>query len=294
MSQLSLWPTHDTQRIVNVATVKHLSPFRYPGGKTWFVPRIRQWLLRAPKRPALFVEPFAGGAIVSLTVAAERLADRVLFAEIDAQVAAVWQTVLGDDAEWLCERILTFDLTAENADEVLEKSATTTRELAFQTILRNRINRGGILAPGAGRIKHGENGKGLRSRWYPQTLCKRIRYIHEKLRSYVTFVHGDGMELLQKHVATSDAYFFLDPPYTASGKKAGTRLYAHHAIDHAQLFALAQRIRGDFVMTYENCASLRHMAQAHGFMCAPVAMKNSHHAKMTELVISPRLDWLND
>lgn len=67
----------DTHRIVNVASVKHRSPFRYPGGKTWLVPRVRRWLLSLPKRPSEFFEPFAGGAIVALTVAAERLADHV-------------------------------------------------------------------------------------------------------------------------------------------------------------------------------------------------------------------------
>ena len=30
------------EKVVNVASVPHRSPFRYPGGKTWLVPRIRQ------------------------------------------------------------------------------------------------------------------------------------------------------------------------------------------------------------------------------------------------------------
>jgi len=40
--------------------------------------------------------------------------------------------------------------------------------------VKNRVNRGGILAPGAGMIKQGEKGKGLKSRWYPETLKRRI------------------------------------------------------------------------------------------------------------------------
>jgi hypothetical protein len=31
-------------KVVNVSTVPHRSPFRYPGGKTWLVPRVRDWL----------------------------------------------------------------------------------------------------------------------------------------------------------------------------------------------------------------------------------------------------------
>ena len=47
----------------NVAQVKQLSPFRYPGGKTWLVPEIRNWLRSARRMPDVFVEPFAGGAM---------------------------------------------------------------------------------------------------------------------------------------------------------------------------------------------------------------------------------------
>lgn len=88
---------------------------------------------------------------------------------------------------------------------------------AFQTILRNRINRGGILAPGAGRIKNGESGKGKKSRWYPDTLRR---------------------------------------------------------------------------MTYDNAASVKGMADRHGFTTACVSMKNTHNAEMTELIISRDLGWL--
>ena len=289
MLQLSFWDQpNEAQRIVNVASVKHLSPFRYPGGKTWLVPRMREWLLSLPRKPALFLEPFAGGAIIGLTVAAERLAGHVLFVELDEQVAAVWKTILSDEADWLCERILSFDLTPENVDRLLERPATRTPELAFQTIVRNRINRGGILAPGAGRVKHGEKGKGIRSRWYPETLCKRIRYIRYSLRERLTFVHGDGMAVLQEYADRGDVACFVDPPYTAPGKRAGTRLYRHHQLDHERLFEMVARMRGDFLMTYENSRYIRALAARYGFACAPLAMKNTHHARMTELLIHRR------
>src|ERR1700677_2717012 len=46
---------------VNVASVPQRSPFRYPGGKTWLVPYIRDWLRSKKTRPARLIEPFAGG-----------------------------------------------------------------------------------------------------------------------------------------------------------------------------------------------------------------------------------------
>ena len=80
--------------IVNVASVPQRSPFRYPGGKTWLVPRLRQWLASRPVKPREFIEPFAGGGIASLTTAFEDRAERVTMVERDEQVAAVWRVII--------------------------------------------------------------------------------------------------------------------------------------------------------------------------------------------------------
>ncbi len=170
------WARLEREKPVNVAQVNKLSPFRYPGGKTWLVPRIRETLLGLKSKPEIFIEPFAGGGIVSLTVAAERLAGRVIMTELDSGVAAVWQTIL-NNPEPLCQKILSFQLSRESALRILEQEENGTLQRAFQTIIRNRVQHGGIMAPGASLIKKGESGKGILSRWYPQTIVNRIRTI---------------------------------------------------------------------------------------------------------------------
>lgn len=278
--------------IVNVASVPQLSPFRYPGGKTWLVPWIRRWLGARSPSPAEFIEPFAGGGIVSLTVAAESLAAHVTMVELDAQVAAVWQTIIQDDGggAWLGERITTFDLTLDAVRATLTEPVRTLRDQAFQTLLKNRVNRGGILANGAGLIKNGEAGRGLRSRWYPETLQRRLGAI-AAMRTRLSFVHGDGMCVLRENVARPDAVFFIDPPYSVGGKRAGTRLYTHNELDHAALFQLVSTLAGDFLMTYDDTPEVRAYAGSYGLDVQPIAMKNTHHAKMTELLIGRDLAW---
>ena len=288
--QLSFWDDPHPGYIVNVAAVPQRSPFRYPGGKTWLIPRIRKWLAISAKQPHEFIEPFAGGGIVSLTVAFERLAEHVTMVELDPQVAAVWHTLINGDAMWLAERIATFDLTLESVTAVLSESAPTIPEVAFQTILKNRVNRGGILAHGAGKVKQGEAGKGLKSRWYPQTLKQRIEDIIH-FREQIRFLQGDGLAVLRENVHRQDAVFFIDPPYTAGGKRAGSRLYTHSELDHEDLFAIAGNLAGDFLMTYDNAEEIRKLADKHGFDTCTVAMKNTHHAEMTELLIARNLDW---
>lgn len=287
---MALFDVPETDGIVNVASVHQRSPFRYPGGKTWLIPRIRQWFARLEWMPSVLVEPFAGGAIVGLTVAFEHLAERVVLVELDDEVVAVWKTILEDDSEWLVSRILSFDLTEENVRKELRRTVSSIKDKAFRTILKNRTYHGGILAPGSGLIKSGENGKGIRSRWYPETLARRIRLIAQ-IRDRLTIIEGDGITAIQDFAPNKRAAFFIDPPYTAAGKKAGARLYTHHNLDHEKLFAVTKKIKGDFLMTYDNTEEIVALSAQYGFQTRVVSMKNTHHSRMSELLIGRNLKF---
>lgn len=290
MRQLRLFEIPGPKPIVNVASVPKRSPFRYPGGKTWLVPEIRTWLLSRPERPVTLYEPFAGGGIVGLTAVFEDLVEKSVLVELDPDVAAVWKTILNGNAQWLAQRILEFDLTPQNVDTLLAAPIDDVCQRAFRTIVRNRISHGGILAPGGGVLKNGENGRGLKSRWYPLTLAKRILAIGER-RDRISILEEDGIAVIKASAFDPDGVFFIDPPYTAAGKKAGSRLYTFCELDHESLFTACEEICGDFLMTYDNALDVQSMAFKHGFDCEAIAMKNTHHAEMKELLIGSDLTW---
>jgi DNA adenine methylase len=277
----------DRQAPINVAQVRQLSPFRYPGGKTWLVPEVRKWLTGSMVRPSILVEPFAGGAMVGLSAAAEGWTDRVLLSELDEDVAAVWQTIFhgdAEDVEWLRAQIITFEVNLDNVRAVLDTHPTRVRDQAFRTIVKNRMQRGGILAAGAGLVKTGESGRGLNSRWYPETLAKRILAL-QALRNRISFERADAFGVISRYAKEAEAFFFIDPPYTAGGKKAGARLYTHSEIDHEGLFALMASVRGSVMMTYDDAPEVRALAERHGLRIARVPMKNAHHEVIRELLI---------
>ena len=87
---------------------------------------------------------------MSLTARFENLAHQIVMVELDREVAAVWKTILSDDNVWLANKIFDFDLTQENAKHHLEKEHQSTKDLAFSTILKNRLFHGGIIAKGSG------------------------------------------------------------------------------------------------------------------------------------------------
>ena len=140
-------------------------------------------------------------------------------------------------------------------------------------------------------LKAGENGRGIQSRWYPETLQRRINHITHQTDK-LSFIFGDGLEVIQNNLDSRDTCYFIDPPYTAAGKRPGSRLYNHSEIDHESLFALASSIEGDFLMTYNNHEEIIRLANRHGFDTEPIAMRNTHHAKKTELLISHDLSWI--
>jgi len=272
-----------TVKPVNVAQVRQISPFRYPGGKTWLVPEVKKWLYELSYRPSLFVEPFAGGGITALTVAIEDLADRVIMAELDPDVSAVWKTILSDP-DYLCKKILDFDVNGEAVSEIINSEPENFKQHAFKTIVKNRTQRGGIIAPGASLVKSGENGKGLKSRWYPETLVRRIRAIYE-FRFRIDFYEEDAFKIIEQYKDEQDAVFFIDPPYTAGGKSAGKRLYRFNHIDHEKLFSVMSKIRGRFMMTYDDAGEVIELAREYGFWISKVPMKNTHHEVKYELLI---------
>jgi len=276
---------------VNVSSVPQRSPFRYPGGKTWFVPTFREWMGQKHTKPRILIEPFTGGGIISLTSLFEDLVSKAVMVELDEDVAAVWQTIVDGEAEWLANRILGFDLTKETVIEEISKPAKTIKDRAFQTILKNRTYHGGVLAKGSGFLKLGENGKGIRSRWYPATLAKRLLNLQEVV-DRMGFRCEDGLNVIDEFASREDVVFFIDPPYTAGGKKAGKRLYKYCELDHERLFTLCEGIKGDFLITYDNSDEVKALAQRHGFQTCLVPMMNTHHATMEELVIGKDLSWI--
>ena len=255
--------------------------FRYPGGKSWLLPEIRQWFIRHPSRELL--EPFAGGASVSLAAVMEGLVERVTLVELDSNVSAVWRVILGPASSALCDRIASFDITREHVAATLAHPPTTDLERAFQILLRNRTSHGGNLAPGAGIMRSGERGGGIGSRWYTATLCNRVQAIAEH-RDRIDFIEGDGFDAINAARDRPDVALFIDPPYMTAGR----RLYAHHAVDPSRLFDALAGLQSRFLLTYDDTEQIRELTTRHGFAVQPVTMRTTRNATKFELIITPR------
>ncbi len=269
----------------NIASVPHYSPFRYPGGKTWLANIVRRWLDESDA-PVLY-EPFAGGGSMSLLAVIEGHVQRAVLLELDHSVASVWQTMLSDDAEWLIDRITSFRVTPERVADVLAERPRKIRTLAFQTLIKNRCRRGGVLAGGAGLLIKGERGNGITSRWYPDTLARRIRLIHQH-RERIQFIEGDSMKLLPELLRVRSAAFFVDPPYPKLMQPRVKPLYSHFRLNHECLFRELASSDANFLLTYDDSDYVRRLALMHSLHYREIHMRNSNAAMKMELIISKK------
>lgn len=221
-----------------------------------------------------------------MTAVMEGLVERCLMAELDRDVAAFWHAALRHAPE-LCERVLRFKPTREAVSALSRERPGDVIAHGFRTLVLNRTRRGGILAPGASLPRVGENGKGVASRWYPETIAGRLRELAE-YADRIGFCETDGMKLLEALLGDigRNSAVFVDPPYTAGGKRAGQRLYAHNEIDHRRLFELLADSKANFLMTYDEAPEILQLVRRYELCAVRVMMKNTHHARIPELVIT--------
>jgi len=277
-------PATGRDKLMAVRKPSTLSPFRYPGGKTRLRTTIIDWISELGFRPTHFIEPFAGGASVGLAIAELDLADHVTLAEIDPDVSAVWDVVLNGQASELARQIRTFDLNNATAAEISAAVPTNQLARAFGCLLLNRISRSGIMAPGAGWLNEGENGRGIHSRWYPKTLSARIESANA-LREKVSFVQCDGLGLLGEFAHDRRVVAFVDPPYVVNGRGAGLRLYTHHDVDCERLFKVIEHFVGAMVITYHRSVVVERLADQAGIERRTITVQTGHKKKKRELIM---------
>ena len=258
--------------------MRFISPFRYPGGKSWLYPKFKTWFKDTKRRT--LVELFAGGGSIGLKSLEEGLCDNLVMIELDPSVAAVWKTILGPHWKSLVSKIESFDPVISNFNYELANTSKSQATIGWQALLKNRLNHGGIIANGSAPLRKGERGRGLGSRWYPETLISRINRIR-LLRKKIQFHQADALGLLQSNT-WSDCAFFVDPPYPVAGR----RLYSHFHLDHVKLLTTLGSLGNPFFATYEDVDDIKSVAYNLNFKIDRASMFARCHKQKTELIIT--------
>ena len=138
---------------------RYRSPFRYPGGKGKIVNFIKLLMLENGMVGHDYVEPYAGGASVALSLLFEDYADEIHINDINPGVHAFWDAALHSTSE-LCELINRTPVTMNewhNQRAVLTAENPDPLQLALATFFLNRTNRSAssVVASSAARTRPG-------------------------------------------------------------------------------------------------------------------------------------------
>lgn len=231
-----------------------LSPLRYPGGKRKLAPYIAEAIRMNSLRPRLFVEPFAGGASVSLYLLEQGLVDQIALGEKDELVAAFWKTVFFDH-EWLVEQMETIRPSLQLWNEFRHSDPRNDRQRALKCLFLNRTSFSGILndtaGPLGGRTQASRYPIGCR--FYPQTVILRIKSLAALADRVLYINQGEWQGTISRAedilLKKQELFFYLDPPFY----EKADRLYRYwfndemHQVLHEQISSL----NGYYILSYD-------------------------------------------
>lgn len=241
-----------------LATARYQSPLRYPGAKSQLAPTIGRLLQSATmsrevRLIELLVEPFAGGASVSLRMVGAGIVDRVLLADADPLVAAFWQAAAAD-ADDLIDRI-----TDEYCRYVAEGGQTAVGrwdhwrawtpppgkapmdvrlDAAVKALFLNRTSFSGIIHGRAGPIggRNQSSTYTIGARFNIEALAARIEFVGQLYDSGRLLdvwckdwrVTLDDVASAYKALLPSRVVAYLDPPYLEKSEKLYQRSFDPH------------------------------------------------------------------
>lgn len=230
------------------------SPLRYPGGKSKIAPFVSLLIEKSNLGECTYVEPFAGGAGVALSLLFEGTVTDIVINDYDKAIYSMWKAILTETDAFInlvCNTPLTIDEWKKQKNIYTNENKKYSLALGFATFYLNRTNRSGILA--AGPIG-GYNQTGnylIDARYNREALVDRI----EKIAAHKAHIHlyNKDIEIFIKNYLPKyqkKAFVYFDPPYYNKGKELYKNFFVHD--DHKRISKLIKELNCFWMVTYDD------------------------------------------
>lgn len=200
-----------------------------------------------------YIEPYAGGASVALSLLFGGYAFRIKINDKDRSIFAFWYSVL-NETEALCRRIVDTPVTMEvwNAQRKVQqhKEEEELLDLGFSTFFLNRTNRSGILSGGVIGGKEQMGNYKIDARFNKRDLVERIGRV-AGFANLIELTGMDAVELVKSYKQTQEnkTLMYLDPPYYVKGRDLYLNYYNDD--DHRFIAEAIKQYTGKWIISYD-------------------------------------------
>jgi len=209
-----------------------------------------------------YIEPFAGGAGVALSLLLENKVDKIVINDYDKAIYSFWRAVKENTKELIqliSETPISVNEWKKQKSIYSNNNKKYSVELAFAAFYLNRTNRSGVLNAGPiGGFEQTGNYL-IDARYNKPELINRIKRIAERkkdisvynkeIRSFIT-------QIVPNHEKQGFVYF--DPPYYSKGKALYKNFFApddHRAIANV----IARNVACNWIITYDDVPQIEEL-----------------------------------
>lgn len=231
------------------------SPLRYPGGKTKLFPYIKKIIQENNLKDSIYVEPFAGGCGLAISLLKNRLVHEIVINDYDYAIYAFWYSILNYTDDF-CEKIKNIDVSLEQWD--IQKNIYNNQDnhtifdVGFSTFFLNRTNRSGIINGGiiGGRTQTSKYK--IDCRFNKTELIRKINEI-STYSDFITVMNYDVFDLIYDVISDmpiNSTFIYFDPPYVKKGKQLYKNYFEFQ--DHVDLRNSIMSIKHKWLITYDH------------------------------------------
>ena len=235
------------------------SPLRYPGGKTRLAPFIKEIFYENKLVGCDYIEPYAGGAGVALSLLFDEYVNTVTINDYDRSVYAFWHSII-HKGDQFCRKLLNTPVTVESWRRQKKiqdnKSQADLFSLGFSTFFLNRTNVSGVVKGG---VIGGLNQQGrykIDARFKKSNLIKKIKKIRE-YKDRINIKNCDALDILKSDIKNS--FVYLDPPYVKKAK--GLYMNFYNEKNHCEIarFLLSDKPGFQWLLSYDQNELIRNL-----------------------------------
>ena len=233
------------------------SPLRFPGGKAFLCDYIERFLHLNDLQPNLFIEPFAGGASISLYLLGKGMINKIALFDRDPLIASFWLTVF-NDGKWLQNKLNEAEVTLKEWIKQQNLPLNGHRKNAWKCLYLNRTSFSGIIANRAGPLggKNQSSDYKIDCRFYRETLLKRLKTLHKHKDKVAKVGIADWKDTLDYYVNSPKSqqnglFFYLDPPFFHKAENLYN--YFFKSEDHEELICRLSEHKQPWLLSYDYC-----------------------------------------